>query len=81
MGGPPPTRAWGNSKCVLAGDWLYMQAFRTAVGERNFRILDLLIELTQMMVEGELMQIEKLGRIVARTLHLELIYRKTACLF
>ena len=28
---------WGNSKCVLAGDWLYMQAFKLAVQERNFR--------------------------------------------
>jgi octaprenyl-diphosphate synthase len=72
---------WGNSKCVLAGDWLYMQAFKTALGERNFRILDVLIELTQMMVEGELMQIESLGRRIGKHEHLELIERKTACLF
>jgi octaprenyl-diphosphate synthase len=72
---------WGNSKCVLAGDWLYMQAFRIAVQERNFRILDVLIELTQRMVEGELMQMEKLGRTLPERDHLELIERKTACLF
>ena len=30
--------AVGNSKCVLAGDWLYMQAFKIAVQERNFAI-------------------------------------------
>src|SRR5690348_5560543 len=47
---------WGNSKCVLAGDWLYMQAFKIAVQERNFKILDVLIDLTQQMVEGELLQ-------------------------
>ena len=36
--------------------------FRIAVQERNFRILDTLIELTQQMVEGELLQMEKLGQ-------------------
>jgi octaprenyl-diphosphate synthase len=72
---------WGNSKCVLAGDWLYMQAFKVAVLERNFRILDSLIDLTQQMVEGELLQMETLGKCVGETEYLDLIYRKTACLF
>jgi octaprenyl-diphosphate synthase len=72
---------WGNSKCVLAGDWLYMQAFKVAVQERNFRVLDVLIELTQQMVEGELLQMERLGRCVSQDEYLDLIYRKTACLF
>jgi octaprenyl-diphosphate synthase len=72
---------WGNSKCVLAGDWLYMQAFKIAVQERNFRILDTLIELTQQMVEGELLQMEKLGKLITLDEHFDLIYRKTACLF
>ena len=44
-GRPAANTQWGNSKCVLAGDWLYMQAFKVAVQERNFRILDTLIEL------------------------------------
>jgi octaprenyl-diphosphate synthase len=72
---------WGNSKCVLAGDWLYMQSFKVALEERNLRILDVLIELTQQMVEGELLQMEKLGKAIAMDEHLDLIYRKTACLF
>jgi octaprenyl-diphosphate synthase len=72
---------WGNSKCVLAGDWLYMQSFKVALEERNLRILDVLIELTQQMVEGELLQMEKLGKAIGMDEHLDLIYRKTACLF
>ena len=72
---------WGNSRCVLAGDWLYMQAFKIAVQQRNFRILDVLIDLTQMMVEGELLQMEKLGRLISLEEHFDLIFRKTACLF
>ena len=31
--------------------------------ERNFHVLDILIALTQMMVEGELLQFERIGRI------------------
>ena len=80
-GRPAANTKWGNSKCVLAGDWLYMQAFKIAVQERNFRILDVLIELTQQMVEGELLQMEKLGKAISLQEHLDLIYRKTACLF
>jgi octaprenyl-diphosphate synthase len=73
---------WGNHISVLAGDWMYMQSFQIALRERNFRILDLLINLTQLMVEGELMQLEQLGRIdVTEQEYSELVYRKTACLF
>ncbi len=80
-GRPAANTRWGNSKCVLAGDWLYMQSFKIAVQERNFRILDVLIDLTQQMVEGELLQMEKLGRSITLDEHFDLIHRKTACLF
>ena len=80
-GRPAANTQWGNSKCVLAGDWLYMQAFKVALQERNFRILDALIDLTQQMVEGELLQMEKLGKLITLDEHFDLIYRKTACLF
>ena len=80
-GRPSANTTWGNAKCVLAGDWLYMQAFRLALDERNFRILDLLIGLTQQMVEGELLQLEKLGLAISEDEYNTLIYRKTACLF
>ena len=80
-GRPAANTQWGNSRCVLAGDWLYMQAFKIAVQERNFRILDTLIELTQQMVEGELLQMEKLGKAISLDEYFDLIFRKTACLF
>jgi octaprenyl-diphosphate synthase len=69
-GRPAANTKWGNSKCVLAGDWLYMQAFKIV-----------LIDLTQQMVEGELLQMEKLGKIISLEEHFDLIFRKTACLF
>jgi octaprenyl-diphosphate synthase len=81
-GQPSTNQQWGNQTSVLAGDWLYMQAFNLTLRERNFRLLDLLIDLTQTMVEGELMQTELVGRTdVAEQEHLDLIHRKTACLF
>jgi len=80
-GRPAANTQWGNSKCVLAGDWLYMQAFKIAVQERNFKVLDVLIDLTQQMVEGELLQMEKLGKCITLEEHFDLIFRKTACLF
>jgi octaprenyl-diphosphate synthase len=48
---------------VRAGRRLALHAgLHIALEERNLRVLDLLIGLTQQMVEGELLQIQKLGR-------------------
>jgi octaprenyl-diphosphate synthase len=81
-GRPSANVQWGNHTCVLAGDWLYMQAFQVALRERNFHVLDLLIGLTQMMVEGELIQLDRIGRIaITEADCMELADRKTACLF
>jgi len=80
-GRPSSNTTWGSAKCVLAGDWLYMQSFQTALEERNFRVLDLLISLTQQMVEGELLQMQKLGHLINEEEYFDLIFRKTACLF
>ncbi|MGH9433423.1 MAG: polyprenyl synthetase family protein [Terriglobia bacterium] len=81
-GRPSTNSRWGNHTSVLAGDWLYMQAFNIALAERNFRILDILIGVTQVMVEGELIQMGQLKRIdLTEDDYLELAYRKTACLF
>jgi octaprenyl-diphosphate synthase len=81
-GRPSSNAIWGNHTCVLAGDWLYMQAFQVALRERNFHVLDLLIALTQMMVEGELLQLERIGKIdISEADYMELVDRKTASLF
>jgi len=81
-GRPSPNVLWGNHTSVLAGDWLYMQAFQVALELRNFRILDILIGLTQTMVEGELLQLERLGSAaVTEADYMDLVDRKTAVLF
>jgi octaprenyl-diphosphate synthase len=81
-GRPSTNSRWGNHMSVLAGDWLYMQAFNVALAERQFRILDVLIGLTQVMVEGELLQLTLLRKLdLSEDEYFELSYRKTACLF
>jgi len=81
-GQPSANAQWGNSMTVLAGDWLYMQSFAIALGEKNFDVLNTLIEITQRMVEGELLQLTFLGKseITQRQL-LDIVERKTAFLF
>jgi octaprenyl-diphosphate synthase len=81
-GRPSTNVIWGNHMSVLAGDWLYMQAFQVALRERNFHLLDALISLTQMMVEGELLQLERLQKVdITEADYMELVDRKTASLF
>jgi octaprenyl-diphosphate synthase len=73
---------WGNEITVLMGDWLYMTSFRLALEERSFKIMDILIEVTRKMVEGELLQLELNGNLdITEEQHLEISMRKTACLF
>ncbi len=81
-GRPSTNVIWGNHTSVLAGDWLYMQAFQVALQQRNFHVLDLLIGLTQAMVEGELLQLDRIGKAdVSEADYMELVDRKTAALF
>ena len=81
-GRPSANARWGNHMSVLAGDWLYMQSFEMALRQRNFAVLDILIDLTQNMVEGELLQLTRLGQMDLNEAEAtELAYRKTACLF
>jgi len=81
-GRPSTNVIWGNHMAVLAGDWLYMQAFQVALRERNFHLLEVLISLTQMMVEGELLQLERLQKLdISEADYMELVDRKTASLF
>ena len=81
-GRPSANSHWGNSMTVLAGDWLYMQSFAVALGEKNFEVLNTLISITQKMVEGELLQLTLLGKSqITKQQLLDIVERKTAYLF
>src|SRR4029078_9489031 len=79
---PSANANWGNSMTVLAGDWLYMQSFAVALEEKNFDVLNTLIDITQKMVEGELLQLTLLGKSqITKQQLLDIVERKTAYLF
>ena len=81
-GRPSVNAKWGNQITVLMGDWLYMTSFQIAMKERSMRILDILIDITRKMVEGELLQLEQEGRMeVTEQQQLEISLYKTAYLF
>jgi octaprenyl-diphosphate synthase len=81
-GRPSANSHWGNSMTVLAGDWLYMQSFAVALAEKNFEVLNTLIDITQKMVEGELLQLTLLGKsAITEQQLLNIVERKTAYLF
>jgi octaprenyl-diphosphate synthase len=81
-GKPSVNAEWGNQVTVLMGDWLYMTSFQLALGERHFRILDILTDVTRKMIEGELIQLTFDGSLdITEEQHLDISMRKTAYLF
>jgi octaprenyl-diphosphate synthase len=79
---PSINAEFGNQTAVLMGDWLYMSAFETSLGERSLPILDILTAVTRRMTEGELLQLTLLGRTdISEDQYFDVIARKTAYLF
>lgn len=73
---------WGNSLTVLLGDYLYIKSMSMALTADDLRIIKLLADITLKMIEGELIQQRRQGDIqVTAQEHLDIIRRKTACLF
>lgn len=81
-GSPSLNALCGNEVSVLAGDWCYITALQAAVELRNFQVLDILLDVVRRMVEGELIQLDFIGRIdITREESLDIASRKTAHLF
>src|SRR6267143_2649914 len=79
---PSINSRFGNQTAVLMGDWLYMSAFETSLGERSLPVLDILTAVTRKMTEGELVQLTLLGRTdINEDQYLDVLRRKTAYLF
>lgn len=60
-GKPASHRIWGNQVAILVGDFLYANALRIAVLQKNQRIMEALSEATTMMTEGEVLQLQKVA--------------------
>jgi octaprenyl-diphosphate synthase len=73
---------WGNGVAVLLGDLLFSKSMSIALSRDHLHILRLLANVTVQMTEGEILEIERQGRLdVTIEEHVALIRRKTACLF
>ncbi len=73
---------WGNAPSVLVGDFLYSRAFQMMVKLENFRLLDILADATNVIAEGEVMQLMNINDVnVSEKRYMEVIRCKTAMLF
>ncbi len=52
---------WGNHMVILLGDYLYSNALRIAVDQKNQKVIEALSEATTRMSEAEILQLNKTG--------------------
>jgi octaprenyl-diphosphate synthase len=73
---------FGNAASVLVGDFLYSRAFQLMVGVGSVRVLEILSQATNVIAEGEVLQLMNSGNPdLDETAYLGVIRRKTAKLF
>ena len=73
---------FGNPASVLVGDFLYSRAFQMMVDGNNMRIMQVLADATNVIAEGEVMQLMNMHNAeLDETSYLEVIRSKTAKLF
>ncbi len=74
--------SFGNAASVLVGDFLYSRAFQLMVTVDNMRVLQILSDATNVIAEGEVMQLMNSGNPeVDERRYLDVVRRKTAKLF
>ena len=73
---------FGNAASVLVGDFLYSRAFQLMVGVGSVRVLEILSQATNVIAEGEVLQLMNSGNPnLDEGAYLTVIQRKTAKLF
>lgn len=73
---------WGNAPSVLVGDFLYSRAFEMMVEMADMRIMRVLANATNVIAEGEVLQLSKVRDAnTDEDTYLEVIRSKTAMLF
>lgn len=73
---------WGNEASVLVGDFLYSRAFEMMVEIGNMRVMEILAHATNIIAEGEVMQLMNVHDAdTTEERYLEVIRYKTAKLF
>lgn len=73
---------FGNAAAVLVGDFLYTRAFQLMVDSGSMRILEVMADATNIIAEGEVMQLMNIGNIdITEEQYIQVIQYKTAKLF
>jgi octaprenyl-diphosphate synthase len=73
---------FGNAASVLVGDFIYSRAFQLMVTVESMRVLRILSDATNVIAEGEVLQLMNSGNPdIAEATYLDVIRRKTAKLF
>ena len=81
-GRPTANSLFGNAAAVLVGDFLYSRAFQMMVGVDNMRVLQVLADATNVIAEGEVLQLMNCRNPdVDESGYLQVIRYKTAKLF
>jgi octaprenyl-diphosphate synthase len=74
--------SFGNPASVLVGDFLYSRAFQMMVSVRNMRVMEVLSEATNVIAEGEVLQLMNVHDAdITEADYLHVIRYKTAKLF
>lgn len=72
---------WKNKVAVLVGDYLLSKGLLLSLGNKDFRILEIISTAVKEMSEGELLQIEKTRKLdIEEAVYFEIIKGKTASL-
>src|ERR1700744_3410430 len=72
---------WKNKIAVLVGDFLLSKGLLVSVKHQDFRFLNIVSEAMRQMIEGELLQVEKVRKMdVEEPIYYEVIRQKTASL-
>jgi octaprenyl-diphosphate synthase len=81
-GNATANEAFGNPASVLVGDFLYSRAFQMMVDVQNMRIMQVLADATNIIAEGEVMQLMNMHNAALDEVgYLQVIRSKTAKLF
>ena len=73
---------FGNAASVLVGDFVYSRAFQMMVNVQNMRVMDILAEATNIIAEGEVLQLLNINDAdISDEDYLRVIHYKTAKLF
>ncbi|MBS1188203.1 MAG: ispB [Burkholderiaceae bacterium] len=81
-GQPTSNALFGNAASVLVGDFIYSRSFQMMVSVNDMRVMQILSEATNIIAEGEVMQLMNMRDAgVSEAHYLQVIHCKTAKLF